>query len=53
MQTVVVRADSYGEFAEKDHFKIAVPKGTTLRAVLPLAQAKPCYLAGYSKLIRT
>ncbi len=30
----------------------SVPR-TTLRAVLPLAQAKPCYLAGYSKLIRT
>ncbi len=33
-------------------FRIAVPKGTTLRAVLPLQAAKPCYLAGYSKLVR-
>ena len=33
-------------------FRIDVPKGTTVRAVLPLAAAKPCYLAGYSKLVR-
>jgi hypothetical protein len=33
-------------------FRLAVPKGTTLRAVLPLASARPCYLAGYSKLVR-
>jgi hypothetical protein len=36
-----------------DGFRIAVPKGTTVRAHMPAAQAKPCYLAGYSKLIRT
>ena len=34
-------------------FRPAVRKGTTLRAVLPLTSARPCYLAGYSKLIRT
>jgi hypothetical protein len=34
-------------------FRPAVPKGTTLRAVLPLAAARPCYLAGYSLLVRT
>lgn len=33
-------------------FHPPVPKGTTLRAVLPLQAAKPCYLAGYSKLVR-
>ena len=33
--------------------KVDVPKGTTLRAVLPLSQAKPCYLSGYSKPVRT
>jgi hypothetical protein len=33
-------------------FRLSVPKGTTLRAVLPLAAARPCYLAGYSKLVR-
>ena len=31
----------------------AGPEGTTLRVVLPLSQAKQCYPAGYSKLIRT
>ena len=35
-----------------DKVRVRVPKGTTMRAVLPLAQAKPCYLAGYSNLLR-
>jgi hypothetical protein len=34
-------------------FRPAVPKGTTIRVVFPLAQARPCYLAGYSQLRRT
>jgi hypothetical protein len=29
-------------------FRPAVPRGTTIRAVFPLSQARPCYLAGYS-----
>ena len=28
-------------------------KGTTIRAVLPLAQAKPCHIGGYSNLLVT
>ena len=36
-----------------DEFALDVPKGTTVRAVLPLAQAKPCHLAGYSNLLVT
>lgn len=35
-----------------DKVRVKVPKGTTMRAVLPLSQAKPCYLAGYSNLLR-
>jgi hypothetical protein len=34
-------------------FKPDVPKGTTIRATLPLAQAKPCYIGGTSTLLRT
>jgi hypothetical protein len=34
-------------------FRPVVPKGTSIRAVFPLSQARPCYLAGYSKLWRT
>ncbi len=34
-------------------FTLAVPKGTLLRAVLPLTQARPCYLAGTSNSLRT
>lgn len=34
-------------------FKAPVPKGSLVRAVLPLAQARPCYLAGYSNMLRT
>ena len=33
--------------------RVAVPKGTLIRAVFPLSQARPCYLAGYSNQIRT
>jgi hypothetical protein len=34
-------------------FRPRVPKGTQLRAVLPLSQARPCYLAGYGPIFRT
>jgi hypothetical protein len=34
-------------------FSPKVPKGTTIRAVLPIDQAKPCYIGGYSTLLRT
>ena len=37
----------------KKKLRFRVPKGTTIRAVLPRSQAGACYLAGYSKLIRT
>jgi hypothetical protein len=33
-------------------FNLRVPKGTQLRAVFPLSQARPCYLAGTSQPIR-
>jgi hypothetical protein len=36
-----------------DEFAVPVPKGTTIRAVLPLAQAKPCHIGGYSNLLVT
>lgn len=54
LQTVVVRAiDGYSQYGEKKKLRFKVPKGTTIRAVLPRSQAGECYLAGYSKLIRT
>ena len=54
LQTVVVRAQpGYVQYAEKKKLRFKVPKGTTIRAVLPRSQAGACYLAGYSKLIRT
>jgi hypothetical protein len=34
-------------------FRARVPTGTQLRAVLPLSQARPCYLAGYGPIFRT
>jgi hypothetical protein len=36
-----------------DEFAVDVPKGTTIRAVLPLQQAKPCFIGGYSNLLVT
>lgn len=53
LQTVVVKSSGYAGWSERDGLRFTVPRGTTLRAVLPLSQAKPCYLAGYSKLVRT
>lgn len=34
-------------------FALELPRGTTIRAVLPRDQAKPCHIAGYSTLQRT
>lgn len=33
-------------------FRMSLPRGTLLRAVLPLSQARPCYLAGVSATVR-
>jgi hypothetical protein len=46
-------APGYGFAQTSAKFGAAVPKGTLMRAVLPRSQARPCYLAGYSKLLRT
>ncbi|MBA2641687.1 MAG: hypothetical protein H0U82_02005 [Actinobacteria bacterium] len=34
-------------------FSLSVPKGSFVRAVLPLSQARPCYLPGFSRTLRT
>ena len=34
-------------------FRLSVPKSSLLRAFFPRSQAGPCYLAGYSQLVRT
>lgn len=48
----VVLADSQGAYSAAT-VKVRVPSRTLIRAVLPLSQARPCYLAGYSNLLRT
>jgi hypothetical protein len=35
-----------------DLFRINVPKGTNLRAVLPTEVGRPCYIAGFSPIVR-
>jgi hypothetical protein len=40
-------------WSRSDEFALKLPAGTKLRAVLPLSQAKPCYAAGYSKVVPT
>ena len=40
-------------WSSTDEFALDVPKGTTVRAVLPLAQARPCHIGGYSNLLVT
>ncbi len=34
-------------------FRPKVPRNAQMRGVLPLSQAKPCYLAGYSGIVQT
>ena len=53
LQTVLLKTEGYNGYAEREKLRFKVPKGTTIRAVLPRSQAGPCYLAGYSKLVRT
>jgi hypothetical protein len=52
----VVLTDSAGSTgvvsASEASFRLAVPKGTSLRAVLPASQAKPCYVASMSRPVR-
>jgi hypothetical protein len=60
LQTVVLTDSSgnrgsgpnTGQSGSSADFVPRVPKGTALRAVLPLSQAKPCYLAGTSVTLR-
>lgn len=42
-----------GGVATWAEFEFAVAQGALLRAVFPLSQARPCYLAGSSRLVRT
>jgi hypothetical protein len=39
-------------WSETEKFRQQLAKGTLVRATLPLSQAKPCYAAGYSNLLR-
>jgi hypothetical protein len=39
-------------WTQTGHFQLKLAKGTLLRATLPLTAARPCYLAGYSNLLR-
>jgi hypothetical protein len=41
----------YGSWTEAE-FRLSVPKGTWIRAVLPQSQAGPCYLPGVSGAVR-
>jgi len=51
LRTVRLTDNSYGESA-REKFALNVPKGTLLRASFALSQARPCYLAASSNLIR-
>lgn len=42
-----------GGVSTSARFTMSLPRGTQLRAVLPLSQARPCYLAGVSDPLRT
>jgi hypothetical protein len=34
-------------------FQVNVPRATMLRAFMPLREARPCYVQGYSNTVRT
>jgi hypothetical protein len=38
--------------ASEARFRLPVPKGTLLRARLPLAEARPCYVESLSRVVR-
>jgi hypothetical protein len=40
-------------WSRTEKFQQRLAKRTLVRATLPLSQAKPCYAAGYSNLLRT
>lgn len=51
---VLTDTGSGGPFARASaDFTTSLPRGTLVRGVFPLSQARPCYLAGVSKLLRT
>jgi hypothetical protein len=39
-------------WSQTEKFRQQLAKGTLIRATLPLSQARPCYAAGYSNLLR-
>lgn len=53
---VLTQSEGPGDYGAQivatERFRPTVKKGTTLRAVLPLGAARPCYIGGYSLLQR-
>jgi hypothetical protein len=47
------RPGSAFTWSQTEKFRQPLARGTLVRATLPLTQAKPCYAAGYSNLLRT
>jgi hypothetical protein len=43
----------YGDAVTWADLRVPAPRGTLVRALLPQSQARPCYLAGVSRLLRT
>lgn len=51
---VLTQSGAAGNFAASSaKFSSSLPRGVLVRAFIPLAQARPCYLAGASRLLRT
>ena len=55
LRSVVLNDDAGagGYVATSADFRMSVPRRTLIRAVFARSQARPCYLAGYSNLLRT
>lgn len=53
-KAVLTDTGGMGDFVwSRGEFSVVVPKGTRVRAVFPLSQARPCYIAGYSNQLTT
>lgn len=53
-KAVLTDTGGMGNFVwSRGEFSVVVPKRTRIRAVFPLSQARPCYIAGYSNQLTT
>jgi hypothetical protein len=53
VKSLTLSSEGFAGFGDRRGVRLDVPDGTTLRAVMPRSQTGPCYLAGFSNVLRT